>query len=82
MTVCLCMVTKNKALNTTTLHSAMNLNMMCMSKGVQLEINFVTDRTDIQKFLKSCDRLLWLDYGVFIDVDTLKKLAFEYLSIS
>lgn len=77
MTVCLCMVTKNKALNTTTLHSAMNLNMMCMSKGVQLEINFVTDRTNIQKFLKSCDRLLWLDYGVSIDVDTLKKLAFE-----
>lgn len=71
------MVTKNKALNTTTLHSAMNLNMMCMSKGVQLEINFVTDRTNIQKFLKSCDRLLWLDYGVSIDVDTLKKLAFE-----
>lgn len=71
------MVTRNKALNTTTLHSAMNLNMMCMSKGIQLDIHFVTDRSNIQKFMKSCDRLVWLDYGVSVDVDTLKKLAFE-----
>jgi hypothetical protein len=69
------MVTKNKALNTTTLHSAMNLNMLCMSHGITLEIHFVTDRSGIQKFMKSSERLLWLDYGVSIDVETLKKLA-------
>lgn len=75
--VTLCLVTKNKALNTTTVHSAMNLNMMCMSKGISLEVNFVTDRSSIQKFIKSGDRLLWLDYGVSIDVDTLKRLALD-----
>lgn len=77
MTVCLCIVTKNKALSTTTLHSAMNLNMICMSKGIPLEIHFVTDRSNIHKFMKSSDRLLWLDYGVSIDVDTLNKLAVD-----
>jgi hypothetical protein len=71
------MVTKNKALNTTTVHTAMNLNMLCMSQNINLEIHFVADRSGIQKFMKSSERLLWLDYGVSIDVDTLKKLATE-----
>ena len=71
------MVTKNKALNTTTVHTAMNLNMLCMSQNITLEIHFVADRSGIQKFMKSSERLLWLDYGVSIDVDTLKKLATE-----
>lgn len=75
--ICLCMVTKNKALNTTTVHTAMNLNMLCMSQNINLEIHFVADRSGIQKFMKSSERLLWLDYGVSIDVDTLKKLATE-----
>lgn len=75
--ICLCMVTKNKALNTTTVHTAMNLNMLCMANNIALEIHFVTDRSGIQKFMKSSERLLWLDYGVSIDVDTLKKMAIE-----
>lgn len=75
--ICLCMVTRNKALNTTTVHSAMNLNMLCMSHGIALEIHFVTDRSGIQKFMKSSERLLWLDYGVSVDVENLKKLVIE-----
>jgi hypothetical protein len=71
------MVTRNKALHTTTLHSSMNLNMLCMSNGIALEIHFVTDRSGLQKFMKSSERLLWLDYGVSIDVESLKKLAIE-----
>lgn len=77
--VTLCMVTNNKAIHTTTLHSAMNLNMMCMSQNVHLEIQFVSDRNSyIQKIIKSTpERLVWLDYGVSVDVDILKKLALE-----
>jgi hypothetical protein len=71
------MVTKNKALMTTTLHSAMNLNMLCMSHGIALEIHFVADRSGLQKFMKSSERLLWVDYGVSLDVETLKKLVLE-----
>lgn len=78
--VTLCMVTRNKSIYTTTLHSAMNLNMVCMSDGVHLDIQFVSDRnTNIQKIIKSSssERIVWLDYGVSIDVQTIKKLAFE-----
>lgn len=76
--VILCMVTKNKAINTTTLHSAMNLNMLCMSNNINLEIHFVTDRSNLHKYIKSsAERLLWLDYGVSIDVETIKRLAIE-----
>lgn len=57
----------------------MNLNMLCMSKNIHLEIQFVTDRSTLHKCIKSssCERLLWLDYGVSIDLDTIKKLALE-----
>lgn len=76
--ICLCVVTKNKALHTTTLHSAMNLNILCMSKNINLEIQFVTDRSQLQKCMKtSCERLLWIDYGVSIDMDALKRLAVD-----
>lgn len=55
--------------------------MLCMSDGgKQLDIQFVSDRsTSIQKIIKSssADRIVWLDYGVSIDVNTIKKLAFE-----
>jgi hypothetical protein len=72
------MTTKNKSIFTTTLHSAMNLNMLCMSKNVNLEVNFVTDRSGIQKYIKSSERLIWLDHGVSIDLDTLKRLTDEF----
>jgi len=74
--VTLCMVTRNKSIHTTTLHSAMNLNMLCMSHGIHLEIQFTDDRSKIVKSVNT-DRLVWLDYGVSIDVDTIKKLALE-----
>ena len=57
----------------------MNLNMLCMSKGIHLEIHFVNDRSTLNKLVKSAstERLIWLDYGVSIDIDTIKKLAEE-----
>lgn len=56
----------------------MNLNMLCMSQGIHLEIQFVTDRSVLNKLIKSsCDRLIWLDHGVSIDIDTIKKFTLE-----
>ena len=78
MIVNLCLVTRNKALNVSSLHSAMNLNMYCMSKGIHLEINFVSDRTCIHKHMKNCDRLIWIDYGTSIDLDTLQKFVEDF----
>lgn len=74
MQLTLCLVTKNKALHTTTLHTAMCVNMLCMARGINLNIHFVTDQSGIHKFLKTCDRLLWIDYGVSVNQETIEKL--------
>ena len=74
----LCIVTRNKALSVTTLHSAMNLHMYCMSVGIQLDINFVLDKTSLYKQMKSCDKLIWIDYGTSVDLETLKKFVGDF----
>lgn len=76
MQLTLCIVTKNKAMHTTTLHTAMTLNMICMIKGIHMSIHFVPhgEQSVIQKNLKGCDRLIWIDYGVSVNQDTLEKL--------
>lgn len=74
----LCIVTRNKALTVTTLHTAMNLHMFCMSNGIQLDINFLTDKTSLYKQMKTCDRLIWIDYGTSVDLETLKKFVGDF----
>ncbi len=72
--VILCIGTRNKSLNATSLHTAMALHMYCMSRNINLEIQFVTDRSCIHKFLKSAERLIWLDYGVTIGLEGIERL--------
>lgn len=78
MIINLCLVTKNKALSVTSLHTAMNLNLYCMSKGIHLEINFVSDRSSIHKQMKSCDRLIWIDYGTSVDMDIIQRMCGDF----
>ena len=56
----------------------MNLNMYCMSKGIHLEIVFVQDKSSIMKHMKNCDRLLWIDYGTSVDLDTLQRMCGDF----
>lgn len=77
MHIVVCAMTKNKSIHTTTLHSLMNINMICMSRGIDLNMNFITDKSAIAKSLKSCDRLLFFDYGVSVGADTLERLIVE-----
>lgn len=74
MQLTLCLVTKNKAMHTTTLHTAMTLNMICMIRGINLAIHFVNDNSSLQKTLKGCDKLIWVDYGVSVNQTTLENL--------
>lgn len=75
MQLTLCIVTKNKSMHTTTLHSAMTLNMICMTRGIHLSIQFIENsESNIQKILKTCDRLIWIDYGVSVTQQTLERL--------
>jgi hypothetical protein len=54
----------------------MNLHMYCMVKGYHLEIHFLKDRGNVNKFIKSgVERLIFMDYGVSLDADSLYKAA-------
>ena len=76
--VVLCMVTKNKAISTMTLHSAMQINLHCMANNISLEIQFHTDKSNFQKPMKSAERMVWIDYGVHIDKETIEKLLSDF----
>lgn len=69
-----CVVTRNKSLAATTLHSLMNINMYSMMKGVHVDIHFVNDMSGLPKLIKTGERIVWFDYGTNIDEETLKKL--------
>jgi hypothetical protein len=69
-----CVVTRNKSLAATTLHSLMNINMYSMMKGIHVDIHFVNDMTGLPKLIKTGERIIWFDYGTNIDEETLKKL--------
>jgi hypothetical protein len=45
-----------------------------MNKDIHLAIHFVDKLDCIQKILKGCDRLIWLDYGVSVNQTTLDRL--------
>jgi hypothetical protein len=47
-----------------------------MVKGYHLEIHFLKERGNVQKFMKSgVERLIFMDYGVSLDSDSLYKAA-------
>ena len=68
------MVTRNKSVSATTLHTAMNLHMMCMQKGEHLDVHFVDNLLSLAKLIKTGERIFWMDYGTNLDVDSLKKV--------
>lgn len=74
-------VTRNKSVITTTLHTAMNLHMLCMSKGIPLRVVFVpeNERLNVGKYIKNAQdgKFLWIDYGVTLDVDTIRRLVID-----
>lgn len=66
-------VTRNKAISATTLHSMMNIHMICMVKGIHLEIHFVDDKSTLPKIIKTGERIIWFDYGMNLDEGSLYK---------
>mgnify|MGYP006270050189 CR=1 FL=1 len=70
-----CVLTRNKALSATTLHSLMNIHAYAMSRGHHVNINFVQDMSGLPKLIKTGERIIWFDYGTNIDEETLKRLC-------
>lgn len=69
------MVTRNKSISATTLHTAMNIHMQCMQKGMHLEIHFLDDKSQLPKLIKSGERLFFMDYGTNLNVEILSKVV-------
>ena len=74
MLMYVCVVTKNKSISATTLHTLMNINMYAMMRGKHVDVQFVTDLSGLPKLIKTGERIIWFDYGTNIDEETLKKL--------
>jgi len=70
-----CMVTRNKSIAATSLHTAMNLHMACMQRGMHLEVHFVEDKSSLPKLIKSGERIFWMDYGTNLNNETLIKVV-------
>ena len=69
----ICAVTRNKSISATTLHTMMNIHMVCMMKGKHLDISFVNDRAGLPKLIKTGERIIWLEYGTNLDDKSIHK---------
>jgi hypothetical protein len=73
-------VTRSKACHVKTLHTVLRLNLLCIqARNTQNEVVYVDDdpyekSAIIQKFMKNADRILFIDFGVSIDSDSLKHV--------
>ncbi len=72
-------VTRNVSVSVKTLHTLLKLNIICMQKNIANELVFVRDdpfeKYDVlTKKLKHCDRLLWIEYSLFVDEASLIKM--------
>ncbi len=73
-------VTRNVSISVKTLHTLLKLNIICLQKNIANELVFIRDdpfekNETINKKLKHCDRLLVIDYSVFVDEMSLIKLV-------
>ena len=65
-------VTRSKSCHVKTLHSILKLNILCIQSGHKNDISFVNDypyqkAEAIQNHMKTCDRILFVDFGIQID---------------
>ena len=66
-----------------TLHTLLRLNLLCFQNGYFHNINFVNDdpyeRVEvINRHIKTADRILFIDYSIFIDPESLAKVFTDF----
>ncbi len=72
------LVVRSKACHVKTLHSVLRLNMRCIQKNYNNEISYVDDdpykkAEAIQRYMKTCDRIIFIDFGVGVDDGSLDQ---------
>jgi len=71
-------VTRNKACHVRTLHTVLNLNTGCIQNNYKNNICHVNDDPEsisraITAEMKTSDRLLFIDYSISMDTDSIRK---------
>jgi hypothetical protein len=85
MHIVACIVTRSASLAVKTLHTLLSLNRICAEKGHSLEISFVNDelferKNLLIKKLKHCDRIIWVNYSVYVDQDSIRVLTDKFIN--
>ena len=78
MKIATILVTRGKSCHVKTLHTILRFNILCIQTGgVQNEVVFVNDdpfeKSDmIHRFIKSHDRIFFVDFGIHVDDESMK----------
>ena len=67
-------MTRNKSISATTLHTMMNIHMLCMMRGTHLEIHFLDNKSTLPKLIKTGERIFWMEYGTNLNNEILPKV--------
>ena len=71
--------TRSKSCSVKTLHAILRLNMRCLQKNINNEITYVIDdpyakAEAVQKYLKTHDRIVFIDFGIGVDDESLDQM--------
>jgi hypothetical protein len=65
-----CVLTRNKSITVSTLHTLLNLSSACFQGGHRIFIHFVEELSSLSKLVKTQDRILWINYGYALDQES------------
>lgn len=76
MKIATIIVTRSKSCHVKTLHAVLRINIKCLERGFQNEISYVNDdpyeKADvIQTCVKNSDRIIFIDFGIGMDDDSI-----------
>ena len=72
-------VTRSKSCHVKTLHTILRMNIACIQHGHKNEISFVNDdpyakAKAIENHIKICDRILFVDFGISMDENSIAEV--------
>ena len=72
-------VTRSKSCQVKTLHTVLKMNMICMQNNVNNQIVYVDEdpyskAAIIEKYIKTHDKIFFIDFGVGVDDETIKEV--------
>jgi hypothetical protein len=78
MNIATILVTRSKSCHVKTLHTVLRINVQCLQKNINNQIVYVDDdpflkAEMVQKYIKNNDRIIFIDFGIGMDDDSIKQ---------